>query len=158
MPVDDNFLVHHAINSLSIKFNVLKTSHNTQKGTWDINSLISFCAQEEERMQRDVVGSVCLVNQPPQKKFSKKKFFKGNKNFAYKLGQTHNTQVAQAPPGPKPFFKREGKKCWHCQKVGHMKVNCYEFKSLLENKNKTGNYHAFVCSESSLIDVPVNSW
>jgi hypothetical protein len=49
--------------------------------------------------------------------------------------------------------------CWLCGNAGHKKVDCYEFKSWKDKKNKQGgNLLAFFCLESSLIDVPLSSW
>ena len=42
--------------------------------------------------------------------------------------------------------------------VGHKKSNCQAFKSFTEAQKAKGQSLAFVCFESSLIDVPVNSW
>ncbi|KAF7839687.1 putative transcription factor interactor and regulator CCHC(Zn) family [Senna tora] len=63
-PVTDSFLVNHALNSLPSKFNSLKTSYVAQKEVWDVNTMISICAQEEEHMKLTIeeVASVMSEN------------------------------------------------------------------------------------------------
>ncbi|KAF7807289.1 putative transcription factor interactor and regulator CCHC(Zn) family [Senna tora] len=62
--VTDSFLVNHALNSLPSKFDSLKTSYVAQQEVWDFNTMISICAQEEERMKLSIEGSVNLVSYP----------------------------------------------------------------------------------------------
>ncbi|KAJ1440443.1 Zinc finger, CCHC-type superfamily [Sesbania bispinosa] len=130
-PVADKFLVHHALYSLPSKFDALKTSYNTQlKEEWDLNTLISICAQEEDRMNHVKSESVNLVSQPPHKKFPNKKWnkFQTNNGPDKKLGPSHR------PLGPKRVIQKKEIKCWFCKSAGHIKSNCQAFKSFLKNK------------------------
>ncbi|CAN6721625.1 unnamed protein product [Malus baccata var. baccata] len=61
-PLTDQFLVHMALNSLPAQYGQLKVSYNTQQATWDIDELISMCAQEELRLSTDKVETVNLVH------------------------------------------------------------------------------------------------
>ncbi|CAN6718128.1 unnamed protein product [Malus baccata var. baccata] len=44
VPMNDQFLIHMALNSLPPKYGQLKVSYNTQKDKWGINELITMCA------------------------------------------------------------------------------------------------------------------
>ena len=46
-------------------------------------------------------------------------------------------------------------KCNYCHKFGHKKMDCRKLKANLEKK---GNPYVKVCLESTIIDVPTNSW
>uniref|UniRef100_A0A2N9I4J9 Integrase catalytic domain-containing protein n=1 Tax=Fagus sylvatica TaxID=28930 RepID=A0A2N9I4J9_FAGSY len=151
--VPETFLVHQILGILPSQFNQLKTSYNTQKEVWSINELISFCAQEEERMRRETGETVNVVFKPgPKKSFNSKRSKSQDQGGGKKQGQTHKIE------GPKAAIQKD-KVCWFCGNAGHKKVDCYKFKSWKDKKNKLGgNLLAFVCLESSLIDVPLNSW
>ncbi|KAL6182376.1 hypothetical protein ACLB2K_043798 [Fragaria x ananassa] len=71
--IDDQFIVHLALNSLPQKFGQLKTAYHTQKDKWSLNDLIAICVQEEENHRKDV--TVNLVG----KNHGKAWRFKGNK-------------------------------------------------------------------------------
>ncbi|RVW58556.1 Retrovirus-related Pol polyprotein from transposon TNT 1-94 [Vitis vinifera] len=46
-----------------------------------------------------------------------------------------------------------------CNKKGHKKVDCFKFKNWLEKKKKEqGMLSAYVCFESNLVNVPLDSW
>ena len=50
-------------------------------------------------------------------------------------------------------------KCYHCNKKGHKRVDCFKFKNWLEKKKKEqGMLSAYVCFESNLVNVPLDSW
>jgi hypothetical protein len=68
--VPDTFLVHQILGILPSQFNQLKTSYNTQKEVWSINELISFCAQEEERMRRETGETMNVVSNQALKNLS----------------------------------------------------------------------------------------
>ncbi|KAF7802383.1 putative RNA-directed DNA polymerase [Senna tora] len=138
--VTDSFLVNHALNSLPSKFDSLKTLYVAQQEVWDFNTMISICAQEEERMKLSIEGSVNLVSQSHQKKKGyKNDKNKGNGNFERKMekkpGQTHNAL--------KPTIKKTVT-CWHCKKKGHRKADCFFYKNSLKKSNNEG--YRFYCS------------
>ena len=91
--------------------------------------------------------SVNLTSQPRQNKFSKKK----GKKSKGKNNSDIKADSSQKGLGSKPDIQKGELKCWFCKSVGHKKSNCPAFKA-------KGESLAFVCHESSLIDVPVNSW
>lgn len=62
VPIDDNFLVHMALNSLPPKYAQIKVSYNTQKDKWSLDDLISICAQEENRLKDEKTPVVYLVH------------------------------------------------------------------------------------------------
>ena len=58
----DDLLVHLVFISLLAQFGQFKVSYNTQKYKWSLNELISHCAQEEERLQRERTESAHLAS------------------------------------------------------------------------------------------------
>jgi hypothetical protein len=128
-PLADKFIIHHAISSLPSKFDVLKTSYNIQSEEWDINTLISVCVQEEERMNHLSSGSVNFLSQPNHKS-GKNGYFKnkGKKPF-FKQGNNKKGGPSNMASSSKPNFKKKGLKCWFCNGIGHKKSNCHAFKN-----------------------------
>lgn len=60
--------------------------------------------------------------------------------------------------GPKHVSFKKSFWCFWCKENGHKKTDCHTFKAWLDSKNKFGGNHlAFVCFESNLVDVPINS-
>jgi hypothetical protein len=49
MSISYGFLVHFIMTSLPPKYSAFKISYNTQKATWSMAELISYCVEEEER-------------------------------------------------------------------------------------------------------------
>ena len=63
MEISDGFLVHFIMTSLpSPQYAAFKINYNTNKNTWSISELISYCVEEEERLKtekmKDVVNMV----------------------------------------------------------------------------------------------------
>jgi hypothetical protein len=46
----NDLLVHLVLISLPVQYGQFKVSYNCQKDKWMLNELISFCVQEEERL------------------------------------------------------------------------------------------------------------
>ena len=111
-------------------------------------------------MRRETVETVQLAFQPQQNKGSfhnhKSKFHKGNKSHR---NQHSKRFEGQTSGGPKETVKKNDQ-CKFCKKKGHWQKDCFKFKIWLEKKkkNSTGTPLALVCFESSLVDVPLNSW
>ncbi|KAG6619845.1 hypothetical protein I3842_13G106500 [Carya illinoinensis] len=128
-------------------FNQLKVAYNTQRDKWDLNDLIVVCAQEKCRMYRETVEIVQLAFQSQQNKGS-------SHNYKSKFG-------GQTSSGPKEAVMKNDQ-CTFCKKKGHWQKYCFKFKVWLEKKkkkkNSSGTSLALVCFESSLVDVPLNSW
>ncbi|XP_068309759.1 uncharacterized protein [Pyrus communis] len=125
VPVSDQFLVHMALNSLPARFRQLKASYNTQKEKWDINDLISICAQEEERQKNEKSEEVNLVHATKGKKvafsFSSKPI-KGSSSAASNVPSKN----ANPPRGGHNLNvkKTELKACFFCKKTDHLRKNC----------------------------------
>lgn len=154
IPIAEPFLVYHVLNSLPSKFNQLKVAYNAQRDKWNLNDLIAVCAQEEYRMRRETVETVQLAFQPSQNKGPshnhKPKFRKSNKS--------HRSQQNKNFSGPKGVIKKSDQ-CKFCKKKSHWQKDCFKFKTWLEKKKSSpGIPLALVCFESSLVDVPLNSW
>ncbi|KAM1895976.1 hypothetical protein ACFX13_044666 [Malus domestica] len=51
--IDDPFLVHLTLNSLSPEYSQLKSTYIAQKQKWDLNELIAICVHEEKNIRQD---------------------------------------------------------------------------------------------------------
>ncbi|CAL9029627.1 unnamed protein product [Prunus brigantina] len=141
MTIDDDMMVHFALNSLPKEFKTLKSSYVAQKESWTLNDLITISVQEEnniimERGQK----TVNMVQDYRVKQFKEKKG-----NFAEKKDK-ENTKMKEG--------KSTGLKCYFCRKFGHMKRNCTRYQRWLEKqKNKGKNEgkieNTLVCFESN---------
>ena len=50
-------------------------------------------------------------------------------------------------------------KCYHCNKKGHKRVDCFKFNTWLEKKNmEQGMLSAYVVFKSNLVNAPLDSW
>ena len=62
METSEGFLVHFIMTSLPSQYAAFKINYNTNKTTWSITELISYCVEEEERLKtekmKDVVNMV----------------------------------------------------------------------------------------------------
>ncbi|KAH9667839.1 reverse transcriptase Ty1/copia-type domain-containing protein [Citrus sinensis] len=56
LDLSDDLVVHLVFISLPAQFNQFKVSYNCQKEKWNLNELISFCVQEEERLKRNLIS------------------------------------------------------------------------------------------------------
>ena len=79
------------------------------------------------------------------------------KNKRNDTSQTYTSKSNQKGKGKIPHrvdIKKENK-CFFCKRKGHVKKDCPKFKKWLENK---GNLPSFVCYESNMINVNINTW
>ena len=53
LDLSDDLVVHLVLISLPAQFNKFKVSYNYHKEKWNLNELISFCVQEEERLKQE---------------------------------------------------------------------------------------------------------
>ncbi|KAK4397292.1 hypothetical protein Sango_1565800 [Sesamum angolense] len=53
LDLSEDLLVHFILISLPTQFNQFKVSYDSQKETWSLNEVISYCVQEEERLKQD---------------------------------------------------------------------------------------------------------
>ena len=108
-----------------------------------MNDLIAKCVLEEAKLKKEKTESALLIshskvtpgqghgNRNNHKKPSANTHHKhqGNKGHGKSHGQTHN------PLGPNATIKK-AIKCFFCRKEGHIKKDCYKYKSWLEKKKK----------------------
>ena len=64
IPILDNFIINHTLNSLPPKFSQLKTTFNTQNESWTLDELIFKCDVEENKLEREGLATVMLVSHP----------------------------------------------------------------------------------------------
>ena len=64
IPIPDNFIINHTLNSLPPKFSQLKTAFNTQNESWTLDELISKCDAEEKKLEREGLATAMLVSHP----------------------------------------------------------------------------------------------
>ncbi|PRQ17445.1 putative RNA-directed DNA polymerase [Rosa chinensis] len=125
--VDDQFIVHIALNSLPPKFSQLKTAYHAQKDKWSLNELIAICVQEEEFHRKEV--SVNLVGRNQGKVWR----FKGKKSATpsdVSKPSTSNTKpTAALKPKKNTVFK-----CYFCKREGHMKRDCPKYRDWLKKR------------------------
>ncbi|KAJ0053392.1 hypothetical protein Pint_02823 [Pistacia integerrima] len=92
IPINDNFVVNHTLNSLPIDFSQIKTTYIAQSQIWSINDMITKCVAEEEKLKKERSETVNLVAQ--SKTHSKGKW----KNKKFK---------SHGPKNDKSFKKRD---------------------------------------------------
>lgn len=61
--------------------------------------------------------------------------FSRNKNFNKTKSKEQNVNKFHKKPGP----EKETRKCFHCDKVGHLKKDCYAWKKLQKHRNQEAN-------------------
>ena len=142
--MSDSFLVHFILNTLPHQYGPFKISYNTHKDKWSINELMTMCVQEEERLVMELGESAMLATT----------FGKNKRNDT---SQTYTSKSNQKGKGRIPLqadIKKEIK-CFFCKRKGHVKKDCPKFKKWLEKK---GNISSFVCYESNMVNVNINTW
>ena len=113
-PLNDATLLHHVMISLPPVFEPFKVNYNGSDKQWDITTLVSKCAQEEQRLRSQHPDLVNHVSQDGSKNknkmvFRSKKDKKGKKPY----------------DGP----KRDGPiLCFHCKQECHITKDCDRFK------------------------------
>lgn len=147
MPLQDEYVVHHALHSLPNSFSQLKTSYLAQKEKWNLNELIAICVEEEDRMKKEKVVTVNLVGKPK---------WKTNKLKTTKT-ITKASATASASASTSKINKPFKFKCYFCKKVGHMNKDCNTYKDWLAKKGKIIPYTVFTL-EVDLVDIEPHSW
>nr|KAJ0189297.1 hypothetical protein LSAT_V11C800450030 [Lactuca sativa] len=139
LEISDDFLVHLVLLSLPIQFNQFKVSYNCQRDKWTLNELISFCVQEEERMNAHFASTSKGKGKRNRKEAA-------NKGPVQKKQHLGNDQKKKESGPPKCFFYQE---------PGHLKPDCPKYHAW---RVKIGIIRALVCSEVNLVSVPKNTW
>ncbi|KAL5856615.1 hypothetical protein ACOSQ3_004073 [Xanthoceras sorbifolium] len=131
--ISESFLVHYILNTLPQRYRPFKISYNTHKDKWSINKLMTMCVQEEGRLLQEQGDSAMLATQGK--------------------GKTQANQKGKGKIPPKYDIKKESK-YFFCKKKGHMKKDYVKFNKWLEDK---GNQISFVCYESNMVNVNINT-
>ena len=106
---------------------------------------MTMCVQEKERLVTELGESVMLTI-----------VWRKNKNEKPDKSQATTSRVNQKGKGkvlPYSDIKKNNK-CFFCKNKGHDK-DCTKYKKLLEKK---GNLSSFVCNESNMTNVNINTW
>ena len=128
-----------------------------------MNDLITKCVAEEEKLKREKNESAHLValrklnNQKRVEKARKPNFHSHKKSKNFKKSGSEKQKHGNGNA------KNIDLKCYHCIKKGHKRVDCFKFKTWLEKKKKERDMEhdmlsAYVCFESNLVNVPLDSW
>ena len=142
--MSDSFLVHFILNTLPHQYRPFKISYNTHKDKWSINELMTMCVQEEEKLVMELGESAMLATT----------FGKNKRNDTSQTYTSKSNQKGKGRIPPQADIKKENK-CFFCKRKGHVKKDCPKFKKWLEKK---GNISSFVCYESNMVNVNINTW
>ena len=141
--MSESFLVHFILNTLPNQYGPFKISYNTHKDKWSINELMTMCVQEEERLVMELGESAMLATT----------FEKNKRNDTSQTYTSISNQKGKGRIPPQADIKEN--KCFFCKRKGHVKKDCPKFKTWLKNK---GNLSSFVCYESNMVNVNINTW
>ena len=139
LELSEDLLMHLVLISLLSLFSQFKVSYNCQKEKWTLNELISYCVQEEERLEEEQAESAHLAS-TSQGKNKKRKRAKEAAIGSQKQ-QQHKDNEASCY-----FF---------CRKPGHIKNECTKYHVWHVKKCTFLN---FVCSGVNLALVPIHTW
>ena len=144
--MSETFLVHFILNTLPHQYGPFKISYNTHKDKWSINELMTMCVQEEERLVMELGESAMLATVQGK-----------NKAENSDKSQATTSRANQKGKGKIPPHSdiKKANKCFFCKKKGHERKDCDKFKKWLEKK---GNLSSFVCYESNMVNVNINTW
>ena len=134
LDLSDDLVVHLVFISLPAQFNKFKVSNNCQKEKWNLNELISYCVQKEERLTQEKTEYAHVVTTSKDKGKRKKK--------------------AEAAASKGLEQKKRRTNCFFCNKPGHVKKECKKYHSW---RAKKGTFLTLVCSETNLASVPRNT-
>ncbi|XP_008222734.1 PREDICTED: uncharacterized protein LOC103322837 [Prunus mume] len=121
MTVDEDMMVHFALNSLPKDFKPLRNTYIAQKESWTLNDLITISVEIEDNLIRERGAKVINMVQAKQHKW--------NKN-----SETNKQKEKDNSSALKPV----GNKCFFCKKGGHMKKECRRYKRWLDKQKAKG--------------------
>ena len=98
MNVDEDMMVHFALNSLSREFKSLKDTYVAQKENWTLNDLITICVQQEINIMKERGAKTVNLVQSKQNLESR------NKGKGKEKGKENSGSQALKPMGLKCFF------------------------------------------------------
>ncbi|KAJ0102106.1 hypothetical protein Patl1_04772 [Pistacia atlantica] len=139
MTIDDDFLIHFILHSLSPESGTFQVNYNTIKDRWSLNELSSKLIHKELRLKNQGGHSLNLVKHEAGKKEIKRIKKKGSKKDEFKNDSKNQKK------------ERKVDRCHFCKKPGHF----HKRRAWFENKGKPS---ALLCFESNLTEVPYNTW
>jgi hypothetical protein len=133
---ENDFLIHLIFASLPKEYDTVIVNYNMQPERWEIERLISMCAQEEERIKSSQGEFAHFVKDNKTKNFNSKTFKPQGKpkwdktsssnSQGKKPQESENQQNNSYGEAEKDQYK-------HCFKKGHYNRDCPDFlKSLLK--------------------------
>jgi len=131
LEMSEDLLIHLILISLPLQFEQFKVSYNRKKEKWSLYELISYCAQEEERLKQEKIESAHSTSTSKDKSKRKK-----TDNLKNEIGK-----------GPLQKKQKQDDKCFFCNKVGHVKKNCTKYHAWCA---KRGTMIVLVCSKVNL--------
>ncbi|KAL6313621.1 hypothetical protein AAG906_006990 [Vitis piasezkii] len=150
---------NNAKEFLVVVANRYQTSDNVEAGHF-MDELMNMRYDDMkgvQKLKREKNESAHLValgkpnNKKRVEKTRKPNFHSHKKNKNFKKSGSEKQKNGNA--------KNTDLKCYHCNKKGHKRVDCFKFKNWLEKKKKEqGMLSAYVCFESNLVNVPLDSW
>src|SRR5436189_759070 len=103
LDLSETLFVHLVLISLPPQYEQFKVNYNCQKEKWTLNELISYCAEEEERLKQEKQKIAQLATTTAPKDKGKRKA---------------KDKAAKAPEIKK---QKSGVSCFLCKNSGHMK-------------------------------------
>ncbi|VVA27493.1 PREDICTED: UBN2 domain-containing [Prunus dulcis] len=91
--INDEFIVHMALNSLTPEYEQIKVSYHTQKDKWSVNELISICCEQEDMLKKGKTMAVNLVDIVNRKKAGGSKKYGNHKFGGSKGGSTSKMNI-----------------------------------------------------------------
>ncbi|CAN6381670.1 unnamed protein product [Urochloa humidicola] len=143
MEISEKFLAHFIITSLpSSQYAPFKINYNTNKATWSMSELISYCVEKEERLKtekmKDVMNMVqnLNINGTPKNQHesgsSKQGQMKNKKVWNKKIALNNNNNNKFKK---KSKFSNGKKVCSFCVSPKHLQIDCAGFKKWLKTKS-----------------------
>jgi hypothetical protein len=150
-PLSDPYVIHYVMMSLPPVFGNFKFNYNSSDKKWTMVAPIAKLSQEKERLRAENDGHI--VN-----------FTKGSSSGHGKSGGKFSCRKGK---GEKPYEppkeaskedatdEKEGPKCSHYKKHGHIRRECDDFKAWLTKK---GNDFISFIDESFFTIFFSNTW
>ena len=104
---------------------------------------MTMCVEEEDRLVMELGESAMLATT----------FRKNKRNDTSQTYTSRSNKKGKGRIPPQADIKKENK-CFFCKRKGHVKKDCPKFKKWLEKK---GNLSSFVCYESNMVNVNINT-
>jgi hypothetical protein len=144
MAISDGFLVHFIMTSLPPKYNPFKISYNTQKATWSMAELISYCVEEEERQKAErMKDAFNMVSQHLERvgvnNALNHQAESGNSKQHKKKFKSHKVRKSMAHKKTS-----DEKLCRFCKSPKHVQKDCAGFKEWLKNNCTIIDYVSFI--------------